>query len=244
MYSYDSTVRYSECDGNGNLTLLAMINYLQDGSIFHSEELDRGVRYSAEHHQAWLIAAWQIEIARLPRFMEHITIETWCYDVARTLAARNFVIKNSKGDELVRADSLWFVFDSAAGRPIRIPKEQMVFQGTEPRLDMPPTSRRLPVEGSFVEAEPITVGELHLDSNRHVNNAQYLGMATNAIGQVLGHEAISQTPNIARICVQYKRQALLGDTIVPRVHTGEGVCTVDLADEAGDTFSVVRIETR
>lgn len=244
MYSYDSTVRYSECDGQGNLTFLAMINYLQDGSIFHSEELGRGMQYSAEHHQAWLIAAWQIEIARLPRFMEHITIETWCYSVARTLAARNFIIKSSQGDELVRADSLWFVFDSVAGRPIRIPKEQMVFEGTEPRLDMPPTSRRLPVEGSYVEAEPLTVSELHLDSNRHVNNAQYLGMATNAMGQVFGHEAMSQTTNIARICVQYKRQALLGDTIVPRVHAGEGVCTVNLVDQAGDTFSVVRFETR
>jgi acyl-ACP thioesterase len=120
----------------------------------------------------------------------------------------------------------------------------MVFQGTEPRLDMPPTSRRLPVEGSFTEATPITVSELHLDSNRHVNNAQYLGMATNAVAQVFGHEATSQTTNISRVCIQYKRQALLGDVIVPRVHAEEGVCTVDLADPEGDTFSVVRIETR
>jgi acyl-ACP thioesterase len=244
MYSYDSTVRYSECDANGNLTLLAMINYLQDGSIFHSEALGRGVRYMYERDQAWLIAAWQIEIERLPHFNEHIVIETWCYSVARTLAARNFVISNDEGEQLVRADSLWFVFDTAKGRPIRIPAEQMVFESGEPRLDMPPTSRRLPVEGGFVEAEPITVGELHLDSNRHVNNAQYLGMATNAIAQVFGHEAMSQTTSIARICVQYKRQALLGDAIVPRVHAGEGVCTVDLADQEGDTFSVVRIETR
>lgn len=244
MYSYDSTVRYSECDEHGNLSLLAMLNYLQDGSIFHSELLGRGVDFMAERKQAWLIAAWQIEIERLPRFNEHIVIETWCYSVSRTLAARNFVIRDDAGEQLVRADSLWFVFDFKSGRPIRIPQEQMVFQGTEPRLDMPPTSRRLPVEGSFAEATPITVSELHLDSNRHVNNAQYLGMATNAVAQVFGHEATSQTTNISRVCIQYKRQALLGDVIVPRVHAEEGVCTVDLADPEGDTFSVVRIETR
>ena len=30
MYSFDSRVRYSECDDTGRLSLFAAINYLQD----------------------------------------------------------------------------------------------------------------------------------------------------------------------------------------------------------------------
>ena len=35
MYSFDSRVRYSECDENGVLALVPMMNYLQDLSLIH-----------------------------------------------------------------------------------------------------------------------------------------------------------------------------------------------------------------
>ena len=244
MYTFNSTVRYSECDENGNLSLLSMINYLQDTTTFHSESINRGVAYMGERGIAWLIAAWQIEIVRLPRFCDKISVSTWCHTMARTLASRNFVICDEQGTQLVRAESLWFVYDFASGRPIRIPDDQLVYLSDEKPLDMPPTQRRLPVEGPSVEAPAITVSELHLDSNRHVNNAQYLGMATNALASLYGRRATDQASSIGRICVQYKRQALLGDVIVPHVHLRDNVCTVVLADEDGDTFAVVRIEQR
>lgn len=244
MYSLEGRVRYSECDEHGNLSLLSMINYLQDCTTFHSEDIGRGVAYMSERGLAWLIAAWQIEISELPRFTDHIQVSTWCHTMARTMAVRNFTITRPDGTELVRADSLWFVYDAKAGRPIRIPADQHVYLSDEPPLDMPPTKRRLPVEGPFVEAPAITVGELHLDTNRHVNNAQYLGMAVNALAEVYGAEVAGRTTDIRRICVQYKRQALLGDIIVPRLHAEGTTCTVDLADEQGDSFSVVRIELR
>ena len=244
MYSFESKVRYSECDENGNLSLLSLINYLQDTTTFHSESIDRGVSYMRERGIAWLIAAWQIQIERLPRFCDDICVSTWCHSMARTLATRNFEIRDAAGNQLVRADSLWFVYDFATGRPIRIPDDQLVYLSGEAPLDMPPTQRRLPIEGAGVEAPSITVGELHLDTNRHVNNAQYLGMAVNALAALYGHHAAEQASSIARICIQYKRQALLGDVIVPHVHVEGSTCTVNLTDEGGNTFAVVRIEQR
>ena len=242
MYSFDSRVRYSECDEHGRLSLLSLINYMQDCTTFHSESIDRGVDYMRSRHQAWLIAAWQIEIRSLPHFCDDICVDTWCHSMGRTLATRNFVIRDASDNQLIRADSLWFIFDFDRERPVRIGEDQYVYLSDEPPLDMPATQRRLKVEGPAVEAPPIEVGELHLDTNRHVNNAQYLGMATNAIASVVGQDAASHVEDIERICIQYKRQAVLGDTIVPRVHANEHVCTVDLADPSGDSFCIVRME--
>ena len=244
MYTLESRVRYSECDEHGNLSLLSLINYLQDCTTFHSEEVGRGVSYTAERGQAWLIAAWQIEIARLPHFCDRISVDTWCHAMGRTLARRNFVIRDEAGEQLVRADSLWFVYDFARQRPVRITPEQHVYLSYEEPLDMPPTERRLPVEGDYQVAPQIVVSEMHLDTNRHVNNAQYLGMAVNALAALSDDKNGIQTTDIERICVQYKRQALLGDVIEPRVHRDGRICTVDLTDPTGDTFSVVRIELR
>ena len=244
MYSFDGRVRYSECDEHGNLTLLSMIDYLQDSSTFHSEELGRGVEYMSERGIAWLIAAWQIEIDRLPRFCDYIKVNTWCNSMGRTLATRNFTICDENDEAIVRADSLWFVYDFKAGRPIRIAPDQHVFLSDKKPLDMPPTKRKLATDGAFEDAPSITVGDLHLDSNRHVNNAQYLGMAVNAITELYGPEVAGRTTDIARISIAYTRQAVLGDVIVPHVHTGKDTCTVLLSDPAGNAYSTVQLEMR
>ncbi len=244
MYTFESRVRYSECDEHADLSLLSMINYLQDCSTFHSESIDRGVRYMHEHGIAWLIAAWQIEIVRLPHFCDDIRMSSWCHTMARTTASRNFTICDPAGNQLVRADSLWFIYDFVNKRPIRIPEDQLVYLSGDAPLDMPPTQRRLPVTGPFIEAPVLTASEQHLDTNRHVNNAQYLGMATNAIAAVRGPDEALRSSDIARICVQYKHQALLGDIIVPRVHVNGATRTVNLVNPEGETYAVVQIELR
>ena len=48
MYTFDGRVRYSECDEHRNITLLSMINYLQDCTTFHSESIGRGIEYMHE----------------------------------------------------------------------------------------------------------------------------------------------------------------------------------------------------
>ena len=243
MYTLESRVRYSECDENGRLTPLAMTNYLQDCSIFHAEDIGRGVDVMREHGIAWLLAAWQIEIRRLPLFDERISVNTWCHDIGRSLASRNFTICDDRGEQLVRAEALWFVYDFKAGRAIRIPEFLHVFQSELPALDMPKTERRLPVEGDFVEAPAITVAEMHLDTNRHVNNAQYLAMAIDTLVALRGDKEDAEKPQAQRICAQYKLQARLGDIIVPRVHADGSTYTVDLASPEGDTYAIVRVET-
>jgi acyl-CoA thioesterase FadM len=68
---------------------------------------------------------------------------------------------------------------------------------------------RLP-DQSGSPMEPIRVQEYHLDTNRHVNNGQYVRMAA---GFLPPHTEVS----VLRI--EYRQQALLGDIIQPVVYT-------------------------
>ena len=43
MYEFESRVRYSEIGHRGTMTLPALINYFQDCSTFHSEEVGLGM---------------------------------------------------------------------------------------------------------------------------------------------------------------------------------------------------------
>ena len=48
MYAFDSRIRYSETDSEGELTLNALLNYFQDCSTFHSEDVGLGIGYMKE----------------------------------------------------------------------------------------------------------------------------------------------------------------------------------------------------
>ncbi len=236
MYSFDGRVRYSECDEDGRLSLVSMMNYLQDCSTFQSEEVGYGLGWLGDNGYGWILASWMIEIDRLPRYAERIRTSTWCYEMKRLHAQRNFSIADESGTTVVRADSQWFLFDRKANKVSRIPESQDVYLQGEGRLDMAPMSRKLTVEGEGVKASPIQVTKQHLDTNRHVNNAQYVLFALDALAE-LGHAL-----DVHRIAVQYRTMAWLGDVVCPEVHECEGGYAVALTDGADVTYAVVKLQ--
>ncbi len=238
MYSFESRVRYSECDEKGRLGVVPMINYLQDCSTFQCEDMGEGIRALGERGYGWILAAWQIEVDRLPEFGEKITVATWCYEMKTLHALRNFLICDSAGNSLVRAESQWFLYDLSAGKVTRIPEDQGYYLEDTPRLDMPKLVRKLKPEGEGVPCSPIHVSEQHLDTNRHVNNAQYVLMAIDALSE-LGVEA-----TLARMSVQYRSMARLGDVVTPCVHQCESGHDVALNDSEGGAYAVVRFQER
>lgn len=124
MYVLTSRVRYSEIDESGALSPLSLINYLQDCSAFHAEDVGAGIAASVERRAAWMIAAWKIRIHRLPSMGESIRIGTWPTGFKGLMSNRNFVMEAADAPEgsapLVEADSAWFLFDVDAGRPRRL----------------------------------------------------------------------------------------------------------------------------
>ena len=238
MYSFNSRVRYSECDDQGRLGVVPMINYLQDCSTFHCEDRGEGIRELGRQGFGWILAAWQIEVRRLPEYGENITISTWCYEMKRLHAMRNFQITDEHGEALVRADSQWFIYNLNENKVARIPDTQDYFLEDIPRLDMPKLARKLKCEGEGRECSPILVSAQHLDTNQHVNNAQYVLMAIDALSE-LGVDA-----PLARLNVQYRSMARLGDTVVPRVYGCEDGHDVELNDDEGNTYAIVRFQER
>lgn len=238
MYYFDDRVRYSECDENGDLSLVATMNYLQDCSTFQSESLDVGLDYLNAHHMGWVLTEWEIKIDRLPHFCDTIRTKTWSYGIHGFQALRCFAMDSEDGERLVTADSQWVLFDLQERRMMRIPESQMVYLSDEPRCDLPAMPRRLAVEGPFEDASPVTVSEQHLDTNRHVNNAQYVLMAMDALSE-LGLVANPKT-----LTVQYRSMALLGDVVRPRVHPREYGSDIELLSQDGSAYAVVRMENR
>ena len=236
MYSFQSKVRYSECDDTGRLSVVAMVNYLQDASTFQSEELDRGFASLRDRGIAWILANWRIEVDRLPRLGERIEVSTWCYEMTRSHALRRFAITDEAGREVVRADSQWFALDTTSGHVTRVPDDQRAYLSAEPRGDMGPLGRRIRPEGPGTPVSPARVRAHNLDTNHHMNNAQYVMFAAEALGDAV----LSRTRGC--VSVLYRQMAHLDDLLVPVAYPCERGWDVELTDGSGGTYALVRFQ--
>ena len=118
MYAFDSRIRYSETDSEGRLTLNALLNYFQDCSTFHSEDVGLGIGYMKEIGQVWVLSAWQIVVNRYPQLGEKVRIVTLPYELKAFLGYRNFAMLDEKGEYIAKANSLWSLLDVTTGKPV------------------------------------------------------------------------------------------------------------------------------
>lgn len=236
MYTFESRVRYSETGDCGRLTPEGIINYMQDSSTFHSQDCSLGIEHLEQEGKAWLLSSWQIVIDRYPRLGEDIVIGTWPSAFKGFYGYRSFVIQSREGESLVRANSIWFLLDLAKGIPARVLREDVEAYGpTEPALDLGEPIKKLHLPLDYETGVPVTICRHHLDSNHHVNNAHYVGMAA---------EQLRSGLLLKKIRVDYKKAALLGDQIIPRMSCREPGCWVaGLCSPQGEAYAVVQMET-
>lgn len=233
MYAFDSRVRYSETGEDGRLSLQGVMNYLQDCSTFQSEDLHLGVDVLRERKSAWWVQSWRLELGKMPRLGDRITIGTWAYDFRGFYGYRNFVVLDEEKKYLVKADSVWFHYNLEQKRPQR-PEHSMVEQYLQehcPRLEMGPIERKIAIGPGGEPGERIPVEKSHLDSNHHVNNAVYISMARDALKRELPIRSLE---------VWYKKAAVLGDVIFPRIVKTQGGYDVSLEDGRGEGFAALR----
>ena len=231
-------IRYSECDHTGTLTVPALINLFQDCSTFQSEELGLGVERLVRERCAWVLTHWQLVIDRAPAFNEDVTVGTFAVRFRGLTAERCFYLRDATGALIVRAGSRWAFMDLAAGRPRRPDPELIEPYGTHAALDLPAETRRViqPADEALVPCAPVPVRRHHIDTNEHMNNGQYVAMALDLLPAELHPRSVR---------VDYKRSAVLGDTVRPAVAVEPARTVVVLANDAepdGIPFAVVEFQ--
>lgn len=230
MYSFQTRVRYSECNARQEATLTALLDYLQDCCTFQSQDLGIGLDYLGAHHAAWILSSWQVDILRYPKNGESIEIFTWPYEIRGFYGLRNFKIEDAAGNILLKVNSVWVYVDTQTGKPIRPTQEILDKYPSEPQLEMEYLGRKLPKLPEGELCGQLVVPRYFIDTNHHVNNAKYI---------LLGEEHLAEDFIVHRIWAEYKRPAVLGDVICMHV-AAEPSCTgVRLCDADGASYANV-----
>ena len=101
-------------------------------------------------------------------------------------------------------------------------------------LALPASERKITEPEVLTEAAPILVQPHHIDSNHHVNNAQYIAIADEVLTEAAGGK---ERFHAGRIRAEYRKAAVLGDTMLPKYGSSpDGGLIVSLQSPAGEVY--------
>ncbi|CAG5901373.1 acyl-ACP thioesterase [Streptococcus pneumoniae] len=180
-YQMKMKIPFDMADMNGHIKLPDVI--LLSLQVSGMQSIELGVSDKAileDYNLVWIIAEYDIEVVRLPRFAEEITIETEALSYNRLFCYRRFTIYNEAGQELIHMMATFVLMDRDS-RKVHV---------VEPEIVAPYQSdfdKKL-IRGPKYESleEPISkdyhVRFYDLDMNGHVNNSKYLDWIFEVMG--------------------------------------------------------------
>lgn len=234
MYSYQTRIRYSELDETGHLKMESLLDYFQDCSTFHSEDIGLGVAYLKEHHMVWVMSSWQIVVERYPALGEVVTVGTAPYDFKGFIGYRNFVMTDEEGKRLACANTIWSLINTENAKPVKPTEAMLTRYVLEPKIDMEYAPRKITVPEGAAAGEEVIIRQHHLDTNHHVNNGQYVRIAM---------DSLEKKCHIRQLRAEYKKQVYLNDILVPYISEAEaGTYVVTLKDKEDNICCVVELQ--
>nr|QIM10589.1 acyl-ACP thioesterase [uncultured Alphaproteobacteria bacterium] len=203
----DYLIRSYECDRNGTLRIVALMNIFQDVADSHASQLGIGMEHCLKHGLAWIGSNYHIKIERMPAWHEKISVASWPAAEKKIGAVRDFEVRDEKQNVIIRASSQWVLIDFAKKRPValrdNIPDYQII---SERALDTDFPKIDTPERADFVKTFNVRYDDI--DVNGHVNNAIYPLWATESTDVDF---RLNHSPQ--EIEISFKKESLYGETI-------------------------------
>jgi len=180
-YQMKMKIPFDMADMNGHIKLPDVI--LLSLQVSGMQSIELGVSDKAileDYNLVWIITDYDIEVFRLPRFAEEITIETEALSYNRLFCYRRFTIYDEAGQELIHMMATFVLMD----------RDSRKVHAVEPEIVAPYQSdfNKKLIRGPKYESleEPISkdyhVRFYDLDMNGHVNNSKYLDWIFEVMG--------------------------------------------------------------
>lgn len=145
---------------------------------------------------------------------------------------RNFIMEKDNKEVLAVANSIWVYVDTETGRPTKIPKDYPITSGygMSPAYPMDKVERKVELPDNFDIYPSFKVNKSNIDSYNHVNNGQYIKLA---------EEYLPDNFIVNTMRVEYRAQAVLGNSIVPMIFHQDEIMIVVLADENQKPYAII-----
>ncbi|QBG49109.1 hypothetical protein EGM51_17530 [Verrucomicrobia bacterium S94] len=165
-------IRSYDVDTNCTARVPVFCRFMQEAAYLHAEHFGVGHTNLSSQNMAWVLSRMRLEIKRLPKWGEQVTLRTWPSGKDRLFYYRDFEFKDEAGKILLQASTAWFIIDYKKRERITpdwwttrsLPIGPKVFEEKLGRLK----------RSEYEERVDITVNYGDLDQNGHVSNIRYV----------------------------------------------------------------------
>ena len=193
------------------LSVPAVSQLFQETAEAHTNAYDMGYHSMIAQNKAWVLLRVYYEILEYPRIYENISMRTWSRGYKGPIAFRDFEIRNSNGEVVIKGTSTWCIIDINSRMPQRCDKIMTDFPQCDYTAVDKVLAKLLPdTEGEVVNS--FKVPFMAIDKAQHTNNAMYMRWVMNAL------KDDDQQRNICSVDISYVHETPINDVITIKRH--------------------------
>lgn len=168
------SINAADCDMFGRLRPSAMLKLMQGVGWQHADALGLGNELIWSKGLLWVIGRTVVEISRLPRSDEEITLLTWPGQQRRIFLPRSFALLSKQGESLIQAKSIYLLLSKEKRKAVSPESVDLAMPKAyaHSELSDPPARITFPPSLSGLSQRSAQYSEL--DLNGHLNNTHYL----------------------------------------------------------------------
>ncbi len=169
----DWEINFLQCYPNGVLKYTDLCNLFQLTAATHSEL--GGISFSdmQQFNQAWVLSRMRVEIIRLPKWKEKVTVKTWVQSLENSRSVRCLELYCGT-EKLAGCETFWAVFNTATRRPEALALPHAHFEKfPDWKATQQPLSK-INIPDSMTQLVEHQVVLSDLDIVNHANSVKYL----------------------------------------------------------------------
>lgn len=227
MYKRETRIRFSEVDKSGFLTMGALLRLFQDLIFTYVADKNLGEEYTAKTGCTWFRLSWQIDVIKMPRVTQRVTLSTHITEVRQSLVYMEIEMRDEDGNRLAIAEDMLAYYNIEEGT-VEIQdesiwphedfgeKSQHLFRG-----------RKIAVSkaNQFSLEQTFKITRHMLDLNGHANNVRLIEKALEICGL--------EDYDVKSLRAEFKNQILPEWDISAFVCETDGVVKVEFKNEYG-----------
>ena len=206
--------RPSDYNRNGKLSYEAILQILENAASNHSANSGDSIADANKNGIAWILTEWRVQIVHRPENGESLNITTWVRGKAPAIAVyRDFLLTDENGNEVIRAEAKFALFDLAASKLTRISEELLGSYQPEDKTVFE-DAQRLRAPSEFTSETELKLRRSDMDFNGHVHNTRYVDLAMEAIPKEL-----YAADRLTEFHIMYYKPVLEDSVVKAQYHT-------------------------
>lgn len=216
VFTQPFDIQSHHIDQNFEITLHYLLGCMQQAADMHVDQCHIGWNDMNAKGCFWAIYRMGLRIVRMPRKYDTILVSTWANPPQNLIQPRSFKVTDQNGQTIAYAQSLWVILDN---QNFNLQKVEDVVGQDIPYLMGENEPYKIPLKIGPIntkDLEPAAIRNVlysDIDTNRHVNNANYPRWLIDSYSA-----DFLQSHRISEIVINYTKQARLGDKYAVFIH--------------------------